>query len=146
MDFNIDKSLGFLLNKTALLSKASFHKKLKEFDISPEQWALIFRVVQKNGLTQKELSDSTYKDQANITRSVYRLEHRGILQRVRNEKDKRIINIFPTPLAEEIVQKVTPISKQHNQSLAKDFSEEEYQLLLDLLRRVEKNIQDGEKI
>lgn len=141
MNFDIDKSLGFLLNKTALLSKTSFHKKLKEFDISPEQWALIFRVVQKNGLTQKDLSDSTYKDQANITRSVHRLEHRKILQRVRNEKDKRIINIFPTALAEEIVEKVTPISRQHNQALAKDFSQEEYQLLLDLLSRVEKNIQ-----
>ncbi|MDY0122152.1 MAG: MarR family transcriptional regulator [Sulfurimonas sp.] len=144
MNFNMDQSLGFLLNKTALLSKAAFHQKLKEFDISPEQWALIFRVVQKNGLTQKELSDSTYKDQANITRSVYRLEHKGILQRVRNAKDKRIINIFPTPLAEEIVQKVIPLSSEHNKKLAKGLSKEEHQLLLDLLHKVEHNLENGE--
>ena len=144
MDFNMDQSLGFLLNKTALLSKTSFHQKLKPFDISPEQWTLIFRIVHNDGLTQKELSDSTYKDQANVTRIIYRLEHKGILKRVRNAKDKRIINIFATPLAKEIVQKVVPLSEQHNQNLAKGLNTKEHKLLLDLLHKVEKNLENGE--
>ena len=60
MKFDMDNSLGFILNKTALLSKAHFNNYLKEYDISPEQWSLVFRVVERSGLTQKELSDSTY--------------------------------------------------------------------------------------
>ena len=79
MKFDMDNSLGFILNKTALLSKAHFNNYLKEYDISPEQWSLVFRVVERSGLTQKELSDSTYKDQANITRSIDRLEQKGFL-------------------------------------------------------------------
>jgi MarR family transcriptional regulator, transcriptional regulator for hemolysin len=144
MNFNMDQSLGFLLNKTALLSKTHFHQKLKAFDISPEQWTLIFRIVHNDGLTQRELSDSTYKDQANVTRIVYRLEHKGILKRTRNAKDKRIINIFATPLAKEIVQKVVPLSQQHNHNLAKGLSKEEHELLLALLHKVEKNLENGE--
>ena len=77
MKFDMDNSLGFILNKTALLSKVNFNNYLKKYDISPEQWSLIFRVVERSGLTQKELSDSTYKDQVNITRSIDRLEQKG---------------------------------------------------------------------
>ena len=71
-----------------------------DYDISPEQWSLIFRVVEKSGLTQKELSDTTYKDQANITRSIDRLEQKGLLRRAPNASDRRIINLFPTPKAQ----------------------------------------------
>ena len=57
MQFDMNNSLGFILNKTALLSKAHFNLCIKEYGISPEQWSLVFRVVERSGLTQKELSE-----------------------------------------------------------------------------------------
>lgn len=53
MKFDMDHSLGFVLNKTSLFSKASFNRQIKKFDISPEQWGLIFRVAEKTGLLKK---------------------------------------------------------------------------------------------
>ncbi|MDY0117707.1 MAG: MarR family winged helix-turn-helix transcriptional regulator, partial [Sulfurimonadaceae bacterium] len=68
MNFDMDSSLGFVLNKTALFSKVNFNARIKKFAISPEQWSLLFRIVEQSGLSQKELSACTYKDQANIGR------------------------------------------------------------------------------
>ncbi len=82
MQFDMNLSLGFILNRTSIQSKALFTQRIKQFDISPEQWSLVFRTVESKGLTQKELSDSTYKDQANITRSIDRLEKKSLLKRV----------------------------------------------------------------
>ena len=133
MQFDMNLSLGFILNRTSIQSKALFTQRIKQFDISPEQWSLVFRTVESKGLTQKELSDSTYKDQANITRSIDRLEKKSLLKRVPNHNDRRIINIFPTEDAINLVDTIIPISSEFNSFLTKDFSEEEKQQLIKLL-------------
>ena len=140
MQFDMDLSLGFILNRTSIQSKALFTQRIKQFDISPEQWSLVFRTVESKGLTQKELSDSTYKDQANITRSIDRLEKKSLLKRVPNHNDRRIINIFPTEDAINLVDTIIPISSEFNSFLTKDFSEEEKQQLIKLLNKVYENL------
>lgn len=144
MQFDMDLSLGFILNRTSIQSKALFTQKIKEFDISPEQWSLVFRVVESNGLTQKELSDSTYKDQANITRSIDRLERKGLLKRVSNQMDRIIINIYPTEKAINLVEKIIPISSRFNNYLTENFTEEEKNQLIKLLNKVYENLLKGD--
>lgn len=144
MQFDMDLSLGFILNRTSIQSKALFTQKIKEFDISPEQWSLVFRVVESNGLTQKELSDSTYKDQANITRSIDRLERKGLLKRVSNQMDRRIINIYPTEKAINLVEKIIPISSRFNNYLTENFTDEEKNQLIKLLNKVYENLLKGD--
>ena len=140
MQFDMNLSLGFILNRTSIQSKALFTQRIKQFDISPEQWSLVFRTVESKGLTQKELSDSTYKDQANITRSIDRLEKKSLLKRVPNHNDRRIINIFPTEDAINLVDTIIPISSEFNSFLTKDCSEEEKQQLIKLLNKVYENL------
>ena len=140
MQFDMNLSLGFILNRTSIQSKALFTQRIKQFDISPEQWSLVFRTVESKGLTQKELSDSTYKDQANITRSIDRLEKKSLLKRVPNHNDRRIINIFPTEDAINLVDTIIPISSEFNSFLTKDFSGEEKQQLIKLLNKVYENL------
>jgi len=41
MTFDMNSSLGFVLNKTALLSKANFNQRIKDYDISPEPGAVV---------------------------------------------------------------------------------------------------------
>lgn len=141
MKFDMDNSLGFILNKTALLSKAHFNNYLKEYDISPEQWSLVFRVVERSGLTQKELSDSTYKDQANITRSIDRLEQKGFLKRIENPNDRRSFQLVPTQDAIALVERIIPLSQAFNAQLTQSFSEEETKMLIALLNKVHHNLE-----
>lgn len=141
MIFDMNNSLGFILNKTALLSKANFNSRLKAYGISPEQWSLLFRVVEKSGLTQKELSDSTYKDQANITRSIDRLIQKGLMKRVPNAQDRRSFNLFPTEEAAVLVDKVIPISKAHNEHLTEGLTTKEAEMLKALLKKVYQNLE-----
>lgn len=143
MHFDMDHSLGFALNKTALLSKGRFNQRLKAFDISAEQWSLMFRVVEKRGLSQKELSESTYKDQANITRSIDRLEKKGLLKRIANLTDRRSFELYPTPQGVELVEKIIPLSEEHNRLLSDHFSPQELETLLSLLGRIYTNLEEN---
>ncbi|SFZ97372.1 Transcriptional regulator, MarR family [hydrothermal vent metagenome] len=141
MKFNMDESLGFILNRTAISTKMSFNKLIKSHGISPEQWSIIFRVVEKNGINQKELADSTYKDQGNLTRMIDKLVEKGYLIRKLNETDRRAFKLLATDKSKLLVENVVPISNLYNEQLTKDFTENEKVKLIELLNKVYNNIQ-----
>lgn len=140
MKFDMNESLGFVLNKTALASKASFNQLIKEYDISPEQWSVIFRVVQNSKINQKELADSTYKDQGNLTRMIDKLVQKGYLNKKSDERDRRAVELVATKKSKSLVKEIIPISTLFNEQLTKDFSHDEKLKLIELLERVYKNI------
>lgn len=142
MKFDMDESLGFILNKTALASKASFNQLIKEYDVSPEQWSVIFRVVQNEKISQKELADSTYKDQGNLTRMIDKLVEKGYLSKKLHKSDRRAVELIATQKSKSLVKKIVPISSMHNEQLTKDFTQEDKLKLTELLDRVYKNIQN----
>jgi DNA-binding MarR family transcriptional regulator len=137
----MDQSLGFVLNRTSLASKHSFSEHIKAFGISPEQWSVIYRVVENDGISPKELADSTYKDQGNLTRMVDRLVEKKYIKRESNENDRRAIKLFKTKKSDTLVKKIIPLSTLHNESLTNGLSEDEKWKLIELLNKVYKNIQ-----
>ncbi len=140
MKFNMDESLGFVLNKTAFASKASFNQLIKNYNISPEQWSVIFRVVQNDKIGQKELADSTYKDQGNLTRMIDKLVEKGYLSKKVHKTDRRAVELVATDKSKSLVKELVPISSLHNEHLTKDLSEDDKLKLLELLNRVYQNI------
>jgi len=141
MKFNMDESLGFILNRTAIASKGSFNKLIKSYGISPEQWSVIFRVVQKSKISQKELADSTYKDQGNLTRMIDKLVEKAYLHRKLHETDRRSVELLATDKSKSLVENIIPISSLYNEQLTKNFSEDDKLKLIELLNRVYNNIQ-----
>lgn len=141
MEFNMDRSIGFLLNRTAIVSKNSFNQLVKSYGISPEQWTVIYRVVEKRGISQKELADSTYKDQGNLTRMIDKLVEKGFLTKSADEEDRRAYKLSATRKALELSTQIIPITSAHNERLTEDFSEEETLKLMELLNKVYDNME-----
>lgn len=49
----LDVSIGYLLNRTALNLNNLFARRLKDYNITPEQFVLITRLVEEEGITLK---------------------------------------------------------------------------------------------
>jgi len=141
MEFDMDKSLGFILNRTSLASKASFNQLIKSYGISAEQWSVIFRVVQRSGINQKELADSTYKDQGNLTRMIDKLVKADYINRKLDESDRRSVQLIATDKSKILVDQIVPISDLYNEKLTEGLSRDEKAKLIELLNRVYNNIQ-----
>ena len=140
MSFDMNKSLGFILNRTALASKNAFNQKIKDYEISPEQWSVIYRVVEAPGISQKVVSDSTYKDQGNLTRMIDKLVKNGFLTKKQNSKNRREIQLFPTNKSIDLSKTVAKHSTQHNNNMLNSFSNEEKEQLFNLLNKVYDNL------
>jgi len=140
MKFDMDKSFGYLINRLCVANKNSFNKQIKPYGVSPEQWTVLFRVVEKDGIAQKELSDSTYKDQGNLTRMIDKLVEKGYLLRDTDAKDRRSVKLFATHSSKQLVEKIAPLSQSQNEKLSEGLSEDEKTKLIELLNKAYINI------
>lgn len=140
MNFDMNKSLGFILNRTAYASKNAFNQRIKDYDISPEQWSVVYRVIEEPGISQKLVSDSTYKDQGNLTRMIDKLVKNDFLIKQQNSINRREIELFPTKKAVDLSNSIIEHSTQHNKKMLDTFSNEEKEQLFTLLNKIYDNI------
>ncbi|QFR49645.1 MarR family transcriptional regulator [Sulfurimonas lithotrophica] len=140
MKFDMDESFGYLINRLAITSKNSFNKQIKRYGVSPEQWIILYRVVEKDGIAQKELSDSTFKDQGNLTRMIDKLVEKGYLLRDSDDNDRRSVKLFATQSSKQLVEKIAPLSQIQNEKLSESFTEDEKIKFIELLNKAYTNI------
>jgi len=140
MNFNMDESIGFIINRASLALKKEFSKRLSPYDLTPEQWSILNRLGEQDGLTQKDIAERTYKDQPNTTRILDKLEKKGLLQRVDNPDDRRAFLIFLTEKGKQLRENIIPISNQLNEDATVGLEKEEYRIAIRLLSKVYENL------
>ena len=124
MNFKLEDSLGFILNKVNTKLKNELFQQLKENDVTPEQWAILNCLWEKEGITPKELSDRTFKDKPNTNRILEKLTIKRLVVRKPHPVDKRAFQIFLTddgwalraqliPKVTQLLNKVTAGIEQH---------------------------------
>ena len=65
-------------------------------EITPEQWSILVYLSQKDGETQKNIAEATYKDKPSVTRLIDNMEKQGLLKRTQHSTDRRTNKIFLT--------------------------------------------------
>lgn len=84
-----EESIGFLIGHTyrKMVQHVTLH--LREFDLTPEQFAVLFRLSKQDGINQKELAQRTAKDQPTITRILDALSKKGMIEKKSSDTDRR---------------------------------------------------------
>ena len=113
MEFNLDDSLGFILNKLNTKLKNELFKRFKEYEVTPEHWSVLNCLWIKDGITPSELAERIFKDKPNTNRILEKLQMKKLIVRKSNLLDKRSFQIFLTErgweLKDELIPKVTQL-------------------------------------
>ena len=75
----------------------------------------------------------------NVTRALQQLEGRGLVKRVQDPVDRRVIRVFTTRKAAGIEEEMVALGRLWDDKLTIGFTPEERQTLVDLLLRMEVN-------
>lgn len=142
MSYKIDESLGFILSNTQRKLSHFLLSKFKPYDITTEQWVLVAKLGEENGITQKDLAERTEKDQANVTRIIDLLEKKGLVRREKNSTDRRSMLVHLTDEGEKLREQLAPIEESVVNVSLSGMSEEEKALLKDFLARIAATIQN----
>jgi DNA-binding MarR family transcriptional regulator len=118
MSYQFQDSIGFHLFRTTFKLKARFARELRPFDITTEQYGVLFLLWDLDGLQQWEIADLLLKDRPNVTRILEKLEKKKFISREIDPDDRRATRVYLTPAGREI--------KPHLEQAIERFREQSY--------------------
>ena len=109
-----------------------FHKKLfklitTELDlpIKPGRFPFILVSVKRPGISQKEIAKLLNLDPSSVAITLKRMEKDGLVFRKRDERDGRILRVFPTEKAREIYDRLRKIVERVERELSSILNRDE---------------------
>ncbi|MDA8441653.1 MAG: MarR family transcriptional regulator [Peptococcaceae bacterium] len=140
MCFNINESLGFIINQTSLKLKGELNRRFKAYEVTTEQWGVLNCLWERDNVSQKELSEHLLKDQPTMTRILDKLEAKGLITRQLNVQDRREFLIHLTAQGQNLQTYLIPLALEALERALGDVSPAEEQQLKYLLRKITHNL------
>ena len=140
--FPLDNSQGYIIHRLDVqMSLGLQHAfQAKGFNITPEQWGVLNRLWENEGMHQSALAQRAAKDRHNITRILNLLEKNGFIFRTPDGEDKRRLNVYLTEEGKALKQKLIPIVIGFLQKCFEGLTQEEVQDLRRIHEHILKNL------
>lgn len=122
------------ISRCAALFRA---ERYKDSELYQNHNTYILSICRNPGLTQEQLASKIYINKSNVARQLAYLEQHGFIERRQFEKDKRVLLVYPTQKAQDILPFVVDTNREWNEFITKDFTEEELEQFCLMLDRVE---------
>ena len=138
--YTVEKSIGFIIYRTALAMKATLQRTLKErgFDITPEQYGILHVLREEAGLSQKEIGNILFKDKPNVSRMLDALERKRLI--FRQPIDRRKYAIFLTEEGKRLIEETLSIGLELGERAIKGLLGRELESLEGMLNKIYENI------
>ncbi|SMO36564.1 MarR family winged helix-turn-helix transcriptional regulator [Melghirimyces algeriensis] len=98
---------------------------LEEFPITPPQFAALLWLNQEGDMTIGELSQKMYLACSTMTDLVDRMEKNQLVERVRDKRDRRVVQIHLLEKGESIISEVLEARQAYLAGILSRFSESE---------------------
>lgn len=128
--YNIDHSIR--------LYRMFAQKKLREhgFKITIDQWLVIKCILENPTITQHELSELVFKDNASVTRIIDLLIKANYLEKEINPEDRRKYMLHVTKAGEDIIKNVQEIVLHNRSKALKGIDDKELEIADAVLRKI----------
>ncbi|MFN3438499.1 MAG: MarR family winged helix-turn-helix transcriptional regulator [Acidovorax sp.] len=131
-----EESVGYLMRKVMSSIRTQADAQLALHDLTYAQWLPLFKLSLRDTCTVASLARDLETDPASMTRSLDRMEVKGLVLRERSTVDRRVVQLKLTPEGQRIAALVPPVLADVLNGHLSDFTHDEWQLLLRLLRRM----------
>ncbi len=136
----LDQSLGFVINRAALALKKELEHALRPYGITGVQFAILKRLWEEDGLSQKEIAERTFKNGAEITLLIDRLAAKELVIRERDETDRRAYRIFLTDKAKGLEHDVVEKARTTLAKALGGVSDADARAAFDVLVKIHHNL------
>ncbi|SFQ02118.1 MarR family winged helix-turn-helix transcriptional regulator [Hymenobacter arizonensis] len=108
-------------------------------DITIDQWLVLRVLLEYDDLTQQEIAERVFKDQASVARMLALLTKRGLLSAVPLPHDGRRTQLRVTEAGQQMLDAVHPIVLENRATALSGIKEDELAMLQQLLERIALN-------
>jgi MarR family transcriptional regulator, organic hydroperoxide resistance regulator len=129
---SLEKELRYISH----LIKQKGREILSNYTITPPQFVALQWLHESGDMTIGDLSNKMYLAFSTTTDLVDRMEKNELVQRVRDEQDRRVVRIHLLAEGERIIQEVIEKRQDYLRELLDNFETDEAQDLLQLLQKL----------
>lgn len=141
----LDLSIGNQIRVTHRAIQRLLQAKIGPYGATLGMWYFLRALWDEDGLTQAELSRRIGTMEPTALSAIHSMERSGLVRRVRNEGDKRKVNIFLTEKGRNLQKRLLPLGISVVDTALRGFTERELRFLLQLLSQIQVNLVDEMK-
>ncbi len=135
-----DTTIGYLVRDVHRSLARALQSRIASHGVSMGQWFFLRALWDKDGLTQRELSQRVGMMEPTTVTALNGMERRGLVERVRNTHDRRKVNIYLTPKGRALRDVLLPCSLDVNREATQGVAKAELAVTMDVLRRMAANL------
>lgn len=130
------ESVGYLMKKVISSILVQADSRLSCCELTYAQWLPLYKLVMNEGHTMAGLARDLEIDPGAMTRSLDRLEAKGLVRRERSTEDRRVVNLVLTDEGRAMAAQVPPVLADVLNGHLAGFSDDEWRQLLSFLTRM----------
>ena len=135
-DLSPEDSVGYLMRKVLSSIRTQADGQLATHDLTYAQWLPLYKISRCKDTTVASLARDLENDPAAMTRALDRLETKGLVVRERSTTDRRVVQLALTAEGQKVAAQVPAVLSDVLNGHLSDFTRDEWQTLLGLLRRM----------
>lgn len=139
------ESPGYLLRDTNIAVGKALRRRLAEYRMTLGQYYFMRALWIEEGLSQRELSRRVGTTEPTTASVLRLLEKNGLVRRVRNRRDRRTINIFPTQKGRSLKNELLRMAININEIATAGLSQKDLADLKRLLTVMKANLDRDEQ-
>lgn len=141
--FDLDTCVAYITDNSSKIICDAFSERLKKLGVTRVQWIALYYLGKEEYISQKELAKKMKVKESSIARLIDRMERDGLVERIRNQQDKRFINLSLTAKGKELTIKLLPEGKVFQDLLYKNISDEEIKNFTMILAKMVNNVKEN---
>ena len=132
---------GFLIEKTAKKLKQHFQREFTRLEsgITVDQWGILDALNHRDGISQNEIAEITYKDAPTVTRIIDLLIQKDLIRRQPDGIDRRRHNVYLSEQGRAKIAELMPAVNALREKGWQKLGDKEYQQLVGILHTVYTN-------
>ncbi len=134
------ESPGVLINKLAHAMALDTNRRLRAYNVTMSQWAILKQLWRQEGKSQVELQALLDLERATVNGLVHRMTRAGLIQCRPDPGDRRVQRIFLTERGRVLKQRTTSLEEEVNARALEGFSDDERAFFIRLLKRALHNV------
>ncbi|ANF96255.1 MarR family winged helix-turn-helix transcriptional regulator [Paenibacillus bovis] len=131
------REIGMIARALDSISNIEF----KEYDLTKGQYLYLVRICEQPGIIQEKLAEMIKVDRTTASRAIQKLETNGFIEKREDLHNKKVKKLFATTKGEQVYPFIKRENDYSNSVALEGLSEQETELIHDLLRKVRKNVE-----
>lgn len=139
----LDNALAFWVHRVYQAQRNEMYRvfRAEGEELTPEQWTLLVRLWERDGRTQVDLGDATFRDKATTSRMIDALERDGLLERRPSDDDARTRIVWLTRRGKDLRRKLLPVARSLVGRMLRGIDDADLQTTRATLRRIFANLE-----